>query len=347
MAIVSEGLKQRLRPYYKRLRSSLIVDRNGDWHKSIFISSGARTGSTWVSQLVNYNNAYRYMYEPFISMPLGYPEIFTALPDNRIMYLRPDDRNAKYISQAEFIISGRFKHPRTDQYNTRFIVDKRLVKEVQSNLWLKWLKGHFAELPVILLLRHPVPTIRSRFAEYFNAPVEQRGAIDRDPVARKAHYLELAFGQKNLVADHLEPLRSALEGAETVMEQRAVIWCIQNYVPLRQFHRGEIYLTFYESFCVDPENEIRRICRHLGDTIDDASLAKFLARLRRPSANSKLKTEMLDGWKMVSSWQKKTPPEDVRQTQNVLKIFGLDAIYDAAQPLPNVAAANDYLGLRP
>src|SRR5205807_10185872 len=122
-----------------------------------------------------------------------------------------------------------------------------------------------------------------------------------------------------------------------------VIWCIQNYVPLRQFARGEIYLTFYENFCVDPENEIRRVCAHLGDKIDDASLAKFLARLRRPSANSKLKADMLDGWKMVSSWQKKTPLEDVRQAQAVLKIFGLDRIYDAAQPLPDVGAANAFL----
>lgn len=340
---LSDNVKQQLRPIYRRLRSSLIVDRNGDWRKAIFVSSGARTGSTWVSQLINYDNRYRYMYEPFISMPLGYPEILTALPDNRILYLRPADDNPKYVAQAEHIISGRFRHPRTDMYNTRFIVDKRLVKEVQSNLWLKWLKARFPELPIILLLRHPVPTIRSRYAEYFDLPVERRGEIDTDVKARKAHYLELAFGQTDLVEDHLEPLRSALESAETVMEQRAVIWCIQNYVPLRQFARGEILLTFYENFCVDPENEIRRVAAHLGERIDDASLARFLDRLHRPSANSKLKAEMLDGWKMVSSWQKKAPADDVAQTRAVLKIFGLDKIYDAAEPLPDVGAANAFL----
>lgn len=343
MASMAESLKQRLRPYYKRVRSSMIVDRNGDWRKSIFVSSGARTGSTWVSQLINYNNAYRYMYEPFISMPLGYPEILTTLPDNRILYLRPDDATAKYVAQAEHIISGRFKHPRTDQYNARFVVDKRLIKEVQSNLWLKWLKVHFPEMPIVLLLRHPVPTVRSRYAEYFNAPLERRAQIDDDVAARNAHYRELVFGQPALVADHLAPLRAKLEGAETVTEQRTVIWCIQNYVPLRQFKAGEIYLTFYENFCVDPENEIRRVSEFLGEPIDDASLARFLDRLRRPSANSKLKAEMLDGWKMVSSWQRKAPAEDVRRTQAVLEIFGLDRIYNAAEPLPDVGAANAFL----
>ena len=72
--------------------------------------------------------------------------------------------------------------------------------------------------------------------------------------------------------------------------------------------RGEIYLTFYENFCVDPENEIRRICAHLGEKIDDASLARFLARLRRPSANSKLKSEMLDGWKIPHGMTCNIPP---------------------------------------
>ena len=343
MAVMAERLKQRLRPYYKRVRSSLIVDRNGDWRKSIFVSSGARTGSTWVSGLINYNNAYRYMYEPFISMPLGYPEILSTLPDNRILYLRPDDNNAKYVAQADHIISGRFKHPRTDQYNTRFVVDKRLIKEVQSNLWLKWLHVHFPQMPLILLLRHPVPTVRSRYAEYFNVPLDQREQVDNDPAARRKHYQELVFGQQALVDDHLASLRSALEGAETVVEQRTVVWCIQNFVPLRQFQRGEIYLTFYENFCVDPENEIRRVAAHLGERIDDASLARFLDRLRKPSSNSKLKAEMLDGWKMVSSWQRKAPADDVRQTQAVLKIFGLDRIYDAAEPLPDVDAANAFL----
>ena len=336
-------MKQRLRPYYRRLRSSLIVDRNGDWRKSVFISSGARTGSTWISQLVNFDNRYRYMYEPFISMPLGYPEIFAALPDNRILYLRPHDEHPKYAQQAEHVLSGRFRDPRTDMYNARFIVDKRLVKEVQSNLWLKWLKARFPALPVILLLRHPVPTVRSRYAEYFDVPVDRRADVDDDPKARDAHYRELVFGQADLVADHLAPLRSALEGMKTVVEQRAVIWCLQNYVPLRQFERGEILLTFYETFCVDPENEIRRVAAHLGERIDDASLARFLDRLRRPSANSKLKAEMLDGWKMVSSWQKKAPPDDVRQTQTVLELFGLHRIYNAAEPLPDVGAANAFL----
>jgi hypothetical protein len=33
-------------------------------------------------------------------------------------------------------------------------------------------------------------------------------------------------------------------------------WCIENYVPLKQFKRGEIHLAFCESFCEKPESEL-------------------------------------------------------------------------------------------
>ncbi|MBC5824887.1 MAG: sulfotransferase [Candidatus Eremiobacteraeota bacterium] len=337
-------LKQFVKPVYQQLRSSLIVNRNLDWRTAIFISSGARTGSTWVSQLVNYRNEYRFLYEPFFIRPLGFPALQQFLPDKRIQYLRPNNDDRKLISQAEYILSGRFRHPHVDQYNTKFVCARRLVKEVQSNLWVKWLKTHFPSLPIILLLRHPIPTIRSRYADYFRVPPSYRGDVDVDPGRRRSRYLDLVFGQKDLVDDHLASMRSQLESADTVMEQRTVIWCIQNYVPLRQFQRGEIFITFYENYCIEPEKEIRRLNAYLGQKIDDSSLSRFLTRLRKPSANSKLKAEMLDGWKMVTSWQKKATAQDISQTAAVLKLFGLDAVYSAADPLPNADGAAELLG---
>ena len=331
--------KDVVRPYYKAARSALIVDRNRDWRKAIFVSSGARTGSTWVSQLINFRNEYRYMYEPFFVRPLGPPDLARTLPDNRIQYVRPDDRDATMRRQAEFILSGEFRHPHVDQYNTRFLCDKRLVKEVKSNLWVRWVHQNFPGVPVILLLRHPIPTIMSRFADYFGADPSQRDRFDSDPQARHAHYRTLVFGQQPLVDDHLAPLRGALESAETVMEQRTAVWCIQNYVPLRQFGPGEVFITFYESFCVDAENEIRRLHAFLGEEIDEAGLARFLERVRLPSSNSRYKGKTLDGMKMASSWRMRANDDDVKQAQTMLSAFGLDAIYDAAEPLPNVDAA--------
>ncbi len=343
--MIDESVKRRLRPLYRDLRSRVIIDKNHDWRRAIFVSSGARTGSTWVSQLINYRNEYRFMYEPFFIRPLGFPDLRNVLPDKRIQYLRPSHIDPTLFDEAEFILSGRFRHPHVDQYNTRVFCEKRLVKEVQSNLWAMWLKKQFPRLPIILLLRHPIPTIRSRYPEYYRVPPERRSEVDASPDRRRAHYLELVFGQNELVEDHLAPLRSQLENADTVMEQRAVIWCIQNYVPLRQFAQGELFITFYENYCIEPENEILRLNAYLGQKIDDSSLKRFLGRLRKPSANSKLKADMLDGWKMVTSWQKKAIEDDIRQTDAVLTLFGLNSVYSAGYPLPNAKRANDLLRL--
>lgn len=329
-----------VRETYKKLRSALVVDNNGDWRKSVFLSGGERTGSTWVAELINYNNEYRFLYEPFFIQPPGYPDIYKTLPDNRIQYIRPDFIDSSYLAHAEFILSGRFKHPHVDMYTPRLRCDKRLIKEVKANGWVKWLKNNFPDLPILVLLRHPVPTARSRYQGYFNSTVERRQEIDAAySQLRCERYLTLVFGQKDLVEDHLEPLRAGLEAAQTVMEQRVAVWCIENYVPLRQFAAGEICLTFYENYCVAPEDEIRRVDAFLGRTTDEAHLDRFMAKLRKPSANSHLKAEMKDGWKMVSSWQSKATEDELRQADRILKLFGLDAVYSAFDPLPNVAAA--------
>jgi hypothetical protein len=127
------------------------------------------------------------------------------------------------------------------------------------------------------------------------------------------------------------------------MEQRAAIWCIQNYVPLRQFAPGEVFVTFYENFCVDAENEIRRLYKFLGEEIDESSLARFLIRVSLPSSNSRYKAKTFDGLKKASSWRTRATAQDVDQAGSMLRAFGLDAIYKADDPLPNVRAANDFL----
>ena len=56
--------------------------------------------------------------------------------------------------------------------------------------------------------------------------------------------------------DFLNPFKEEIEKAQTRFEKFILRWCIQNYVPLKQFKRGEIHLAFYEDFCEKPKSEI-------------------------------------------------------------------------------------------
>ena len=324
--------KSILRPLWNQVRTASIIDRDADPAKTLFLSSGARTGSTWVSEIINFENDYRFMFEPFsMVVPLRPSWAPRLEPDDRLRYIRPECEDADLVEQAARVVSGRFRHPVVDQYNynMRVAFDRRLLKETKSNLFLKWLHRRFPQMRLLLLMRHPIPTVLSRLHDV--------AEIDRS--RRDAEYRSLIFGQPELVEDHLAPFRAVLESATTVVEQRLAVWCVQNYVPLRQFAAGEVHVMFYETMCVDPEGELRRLHAYLGQDFDDEKLARAKRRLRRPSSTIHRDVKKFpDGWDVISRWQSEVTVDDVEAAKRMLSAFGLDAIYGDG-PMPNADAS--------
>jgi hypothetical protein len=329
--------KSMLRPLWNRVRSASIVDSNADAANTVFLSSGARTGSTWVAEIINFENDYRFLFEPFsMVVPLRPSWAPRLEPDDRLRYIRPECDDRELIEQAERVVSGRFRDPEVDQYNynLRIAFDRRLVKETKSNLFLKWLHCRFPQMKLLLLMRHPIPTVLSRMHD----------VADIDRSRRNAEYRSLMFGQPELVEDHLAPFRDVLESATTVVEQRLAVWCVQNFVPLRQFAAGEIHIMFYETLCVDPAGELRRLYAYLDRDLDDKKLERALGRLRRPSSTIHRDVKAFpDGWDVISRWQSEASSDDVAASKRVLGAFGLDAIYGEG-PMPNVDASLAFMG---
>jgi hypothetical protein len=320
--------KSIVRPLWNHVRSASIVDSGADLSKTVFLSSGARTGSTWVSEVINFENDYRFLFEPFsMCVPLRPSWAPMLVPDDRLRYIRPECDDRDLIAHAARVLSGRLRHPEIDQYNynLRISFERRLVKETKSNLYLKWLHRRFPQMKLLLLMRHPIPTVLSRM----------HGVDGIDRARRDAEYRSLVFGQPELVEDHLRPFRDVLESASTEVEQRLAIWCIQNFVPLRQFEAGEIHIMFYETLCVDPAAELRRLHAYLGQEFDEKKLARALRRLRQPSSTIHRDVkEFPDGWDVIARWQNEATSEDVEAAGRFLGAFGLDGIY-GSDPMPN------------
>ena len=328
--------KTAIRPLWNRVRSASVVDPDPSVARTLFLSSGARTGSTWASEVINFDHDFRYLFEPFSMVaPLRPSWAPTLEPDDRLRYIRPACADPDLKAQAEFVLSGRFRHPEVDQYNynSRVVFRRRLVKETKSNLFLKWLHQTFPTMKSILLLRHPIPTVLSRLYK----------KSDTDAGARTAAYRTLMFGQPELVADHLAPFREVLESAHTLIEQRLAVWCVQNYVPLRQFKAGEIHVMFYESLCMDPAGELKRLAAYLGDELSDAKLERALRRVRRPSSTIHRDVkEFPSGIDVIGRWQKEARDEHRAAAWKLLAAFGLDKIY-GDDPMPKLRPDQAFL----
>jgi hypothetical protein len=291
----------------------LFVDLGGGPEDALLLAGAHRSGTTWIANVANYDGRYRPMYEPFNAWRVPF-----AKPFPYGLYIRPSDRDETRTSTARAILSGRVRHVAVDRGRGRLAYRKRLIKETYANLFLGWLRDLFPALPIVLLLRHPCAVAASRI---------QLGW---------ASMLGSLLVQPQLVEDHLAPLVDRIVPRDT-FEEHVFNWCIQYYVPLRQFARGSIHLAFYEELCVDPRGEIGRMFSYLGEKFDEG----VFEALSTPSMSAgKESAVRIGSANLVEAWRKKVTPDQARQAIEILKIFGLDAIYsDDSMPSRDGALA--------
>ncbi|HZW73395.1 MAG TPA: hypothetical protein VFF43_07595, partial [Caldimonas sp.] len=108
----------------------------------------------------------------------------------------------------------------------------------------------------------------------------------------------------------------------------------------------EIYVAYYEEFCVEPADALRRLFTYLGDAVDERSIAAAVNRMSRRSSTVHARTMAelkeggrVDGLRQISKWQKRVTDEERRIASTMLSAFGLDAMYDVGEALPNVEGA--------
>lgn len=297
-----------------KLRTDLLIDWNPSYEASILLAGTGRSGTTWVCDIINYRNEYRYIFEPFRTDKVH-------LPLKHKQYLRPDSSDKEARDAVKAILSGRVKNPWTDAFNHRFISGKRLIKAIRANLLLKWMQLNFPGMPMILLLRHPCAVANSQRQVGWNLSLDQ-----------------VFLSQDKLVEDVLAPFEKEIRALEDLFERLVFLWCIETYTPLSLFRRGDIHVVFYEDLCVDPEKEIGRLFSYLGKQLDE----KVFAIAARPSRQAREDSAIRSGESLTDSWRAHLSPEQVNRAVEILEIFGLERLYtsdsmpmvDAAEVLP-------------
>ncbi|CAN5911115.1 hypothetical protein BH23ACT11_BH23ACT11_16340 [soil metagenome] len=299
----------------ERVLGSLHLDLGRDYRDSIFLAGSGRSGTTWLSEIINYRNEYRYVFEPFYRDKVGLCKNF-----HRKQYLRPDDRRQEFLGPARKIMTGRVRNRWTDHFNRKLIVRRRLIKDIRANLLLVWLNANFPEMPRIFMLRHPCAVTVSRL---------KMGWKD---------ILADTMEQRNLVEDHLAPFEAEIRNARTPFERSIFLWCIENYVPLRQLKTGAFHLVFYEHLCANPETELHRLFEYLGTNPDES----IYRNIGRPSSLSRSESAVVLGERPVDSWVGSVDASQLERAVEILSLFGLDGIY-GEDPMPRTQGIPAFL----
>lgn len=280
----------------------------------MFVAGSGRSGTTWLSDIINHSGDYRYVFEPFhpdrvpLARAFGYRR-----------YIRPDEGQPELRERARKVVCGEVRGAWTDRFHHRFVARGRLIKDIRANLFLGWLAASFPEMPVVFILRHPCAVALSRMRLGWRSRLEE--------------FLD----QPGLIRDFLAPVAEDMRNTRTELERHVFAWCIENFVPLTQLGAGRAHLVFYEHLCRSPQEELRGIFHYLGEQEVTSEV------LRSPSALSRPGSAVLCGKDPVSGWREELGEEQIRSVIGILSYFGLDLIYGGS-PMPDKEAAREILG---
>ena len=288
----------------------LYIDRAGGAEKAILLAGSARSGTTWLADVIASQLRCRVLFEPF--HPKRVPQ-YSAF--RTMQYMRPETPHPALEEFCGAVFRGEIRGRWVDREATILRPQRRLIKEIRTNLLLRWISVNFPEVPRILVLRHPCAVVLSRLRAGWPA----------------RHDLNSFLAQDELVADHLAPHRAFMESADTPEERHAIVWCVTNLVPLRQFGNTDPNCVFYEHLCSNPTEAIPRLFGLLGAEWDPA----VFGRLETPSSTVSTESAVLRGIDRIEAWRHGLSADQVRRIVSVVDRFGLGQLYDDS-PLPRV-----------
>jgi Sulfotransferase domain len=289
----------------------------GNYKQVIWLIGDARSGTTWVSNLINYDKKYREMFEPF--HPHHIDEMGSMPPH---LYMRAQDNNVQLESFAADVFSGKFTNPWTDSGNRSLIYNGLLIKDVWANLFSYWVSLRFSDIKIVFLIRNPFSVALSKYKTK-----NWRWVVTPSDL----------LNQNGLYEDYLRPFEDVIRRTSIENDYilcQILIWAIINYIPLCQFKAGQVHIVFYENILANPNHEISQIFRFLNPENSTNLVQIDNDIISRVSRASKKSSNILSGKATLSAWKNELSLQQIDAGLEILKRFGFEELYDQ-ESMPN------------
>lgn len=234
--------------------------------KQILISSMGRSGSTWLADLINFNNRFNLVFEPFFP-----GRVKEAIPFGYYKYLDRASSDANLVDAARLLLSGNLKNDWLGTVRSRF---RRgvLVKSIRTNLMLEWLKYQFPSLKIILLIRDPFDVARSWVRlNWSKIPFEDASDLDyifKQSAVREFHPLFERWSKNYESMTHFESV---------ILE-----WCVLNFIPLEllRYNPDHFLVVRYDELRKNPDRQLKAIFDYLEEPFTQKILEKVSIKSR-------------------------------------------------------------------
>jgi hypothetical protein len=308
-SIVTRGTRAVLNP----LVGKLTADRSYRLEDTIFVAGWARSGTTWLAEVLSTIPRSAILFEPLhdrvpAAAAAGFP-VKNAI-------LAPGEGTAEQKRFMERVLRGQVLNWWTCSANpVRRAVRPKLwiVKEIHANYLIDWILGTFPVRRSVLIVRHPCATIVSRMAQGWTTKDFNEGQLKLKHRAVRQKF------------PHLDALCRNLKDPYQVLAAR---WCLMNYVPLsinpRPFH-----VIAYESLATRGVSDLIPMFADWGIEVPPA----MQASLGRASATTKAAVLQGAGHQQsVGRWRKSLTDDQTERILRVVRDFGMDFYTGAPEP---------------
>ena len=308
-----------------RLPGSLSIDRYAAVQGgTLFVAGMARSGTTWLADLLNHRARRRYVFEPFWNERVRAARAFA-----RVQYMHPTALDPRLSRAARCILRGRFRSAWSDQYNRVRYARSRIVKDVRANLMLGWLLGLEPGMDAVFIVRHPHAVVRSwRRLRWGDRP---GGTLDLASILSQAALHE--------AYPRIAEVQSETD-LEDYVEHIVFLWCVQHYVAFRQLAETRTRFVFYEDLAADPVNLTNSLATLLGEPVE-ADLLELVAR--RATATDFLGSAGVRAAGAEPATDQAMTESEKMRAARVVAAFDLDGLYDADGMPRNLPFCSDRL----
>ena len=291
------------------VQRQMYFDAGRDIRRTTLLLGSARSGTTWLQEVLNHDQSFRVIFEPFHGSGPAVAQGF------RNRFIPPTVANPKRVQRFETVLTGRFRNNWSNQYNSKRIVSRRLIKEIQITNLLPWISAQFPSLgDIVYLIRNPWAVADSRLGSKEETVAKWWSDLNR--------YLEQPSLMEGPFRSTGELLRSV--HAKSAPDELLVArWCAENFIPIAAATDGRATFVFYEDLVRRPVQEFERLC----DRLRVPRPADIDKVLNRPSSRTSSSVGLSDMSSRIDRWKLRFGPKDLSRFRAILEPFGLGDLY--------------------
>jgi hypothetical protein len=219
------------------------VDVGGSPDDTIVVAGSARSGTTWVGDVVAQATNSRIVFEPFLidrhgDFVLSRTRRLPArvLRNYQLHIPASAGPQERHFAQMDRILRGQVGSFWSEMQARPGVFRHRVVKEVRANLFLGYLATNWPAIRILLVLRDPYQVIASQLAK-----IREGWKFDWNK--------EDVLSQEALMHEWLAPFESTIVGAVGLVERLANKWCIETYVAQEELRgRNSALVISYAEF---------------------------------------------------------------------------------------------------